>query len=285
MIPFPAKSLTMRGAFKPVNRNRPGEHNYRLFYTPPLHQKPLPIMPDIWSKIDKPAHASQYLYIAVSGNTGSGKSTLISKTVLALSSSSIPALGIDERLLSHPFFPLMLTEPKRYSFPVQIHFAVQRSLALLRALQNRHTVVLERSHLEDRLFVQDHFARGNISSTDYETYTKMFRSLHTSLPEPDVIVLLNVSSEISFRRITAAETAGERPIEFPNDNIKASYVGTWYQRYEEFFKWLLSEKHQGRLARTFFLSFVDHFDPEDAAQQIAVLADQLVKAKRSDSGE
>lgn len=173
-------------------------------------------------------------YIAVSGNTGSGKSTLVRRLAEELRSRYERVVGIDERSLHHPFVNLMFHDPRRYALGVQLNFLIQRHLMLLRWLEAGYSVVMERSHLDDYLFIDHHLAHGHVSREEHAAYNQVAASLHRRTPLPDVLICLSADVETSMRRLAAGEAAGERPREFPDEEVKRTFVSSWAARYAEF---------------------------------------------------
>lgn len=232
-------------------------------------------MVDIWRAADTSSAADRGHYIAISGNTGAGKSTLVRALGHALAAPGRSVITADERCFHHPLLPRMFADPKGFALPVQLNFLIQRGLFLLRALQNRHTVIVERSHYDDRLYVQDHVERGNISANHQRAYMDIAQWFDGSIPVPDLVILLDVSPSTSFRRVKRAEALSERPVEFPNDATLKSYIESWHERYQAFFKQLAEQSERNkrpRLARfaeeasteTILATVIDLIENEDA---------------------
>jgi deoxyadenosine/deoxycytidine kinase len=181
-------------------------------------------------------------YIAVSGNTGSGKSTLVRRLSEELRKHHDLVIGIDERSLHHPFVDLMFHDPYRYALGVQLNFLIQRHLMLQRWLEAGCSVVMERSHLDDHLFIDHHLAHSHISQEEHAAYNMIAAALHRRTPLPDALVCLSVDAETSMNRLAASEAAGERSREFPNDEVKRTFVTSWAARYKEFHR-TVSERY------------------------------------------
>src|SRR5262249_19664730 len=145
----------------------------------------------------------------------------------------------NEREFHHELLPRMFADPQLFALPIQVNFLIQRGIFLLRHLGDGYQVVMERSHYDDRLFVEDHYARGNIALAEFDAYMTLSKWIETRLRPPDIHVLLNVCPETSFLRIKQSELAGERPAEFPDDETLRSYIASWHQRYLSFFERLL----------------------------------------------
>lgn len=192
--------------------------------------------------------------MAISGNTATGKSSLLREVELRLPDSGPPTVYIDERQLHPPLVSRMFARPADFALPVQLGFLVNRHLVLKRNLLELDRVVfIERSHLDDELFMRDHATSGYVSTEEFCAYQAIAATLHRTIPEPDVLVLLGASAETSLRRLATAEALGERPREFPDEDTKATYVRRWHQLYED----LHSAYRAAAAARPGWMSIVE----------------------------
>ena len=194
-------------------------------------------------------------YVAVSGNTGSGKSTLVTALSRHLRARGEQAIGINERVLHHPLLPLMFHRPQQYAFGIQLNFLLQRHLILKRWLELGFTVVSERSHLDDRLYMETHLDEGNVTKDELAAYDLLFTTLGRSLPDPDYYIFLDAPAQLSIQRLTAAAQAGERPEEFPDDTSRQIFVAQWQRRFRRHFEGLTAAQAQGRFRETCFLTW------------------------------
>jgi deoxyadenosine/deoxycytidine kinase len=211
-------------------------------------------------------------YVSISGNTGAGKSTLVKAIRDKLTLSNQKVIGINERVLHHPLLKLMFGFPQEYSFIIQLNFAIQRYAILYRWLSLGYTVVIERSHLDDPLFVKNHFQMGHISLNEYESYKNLTGILSNKLPEPDIYVFLSASPSLSMTRLKISEKLGERPEEFPDENVKSSFVEAWYEAFEEHFKKLVAEQQKGvRFKATKFLKWGAETETDFIANEVIKL--------------
>lgn len=210
-------------------------------------------------------------YVAISGNTGGGKSTLVRVIRDKAKQEAIDAIDINERTLHHPLLVLMFHSPKEYGLLIQLNFLVQRHLMLYRWLSIGYTVVMERSHLDDKLFVDNLLNKRYITEDEYEAYVRLANVLDSKIPEPDIYVYLDVKPETSIRRLKMSEERGERPKEFPDEKTKLSFVSSWYQRYNALYGRLVAEKKEGiRFKNTHFLKW-------DAETDVDFMTTEVIK--------
>ena len=187
----------------------------------------------LWDAATPATVSSQGFYVAISGNTGAGKSTIINRLVEHTQAEGHAVIGISERSLHHQYLPRMFADPKKYAFPIQVHFILQRYLVLLRQLELGRSVVIERSHFDDAMFLREHAEAGNISPQQLAAYNSLHQTFISTLPVPDVIVILNPPPEVSFKRVTEAEERGDRPREFPSEEAKKRWISRWFEMYRD----------------------------------------------------
>jgi deoxyadenosine/deoxycytidine kinase len=212
------------------------------------------------------------VYIAITGNTGSGKSTLVAEVTRRLREKNMHAIGINERVIHHPLLDLMFHKPEKYAFGIQLNFLVQRHLILSRWLELGYVVVVERSHLDDRLFMETHLNQNNVNSAEFIAYDSLFEALARRLPEPDYIVFLDAHAELSLARLKAAEAAGERPEEFPDEETKRRFVVEWRDRFQRHYSTLLAAKAEGKFCKR------TEFSRWPAETATSVVADSIISA-------
>lgn len=173
-------------------------------------------------------------YVAISGNTAGGKTTLINTVAESLREDGVDAVGVSERVFHHRYLKLMFSETADFAFPIQLSFMLERHLLLLDNLvRRRRTMIMERSHLDDAMFVREHVDNGGITAAQQRAYTELAEQLHARIPNPDLLVLMNPEPELSLERLARAETEGLRPQEFPSEKAKRAWVHRWHELYHE----------------------------------------------------
>lgn len=190
--------------------------------------------PELWDVTSPPETTPNFFYMSISGNTGAGKSTLIRNVVEQAKDRGTNILGISERTLHHPYLRRMFADPARYAYPVQLNFMLHRHLILLRQMELGRSIFMERSHLDDELFLREHLNEGNVSSAQSAAYSALSEVLHGRVPLPNLLILMNPKPELSIERVNQAEARGDRPREFPDEASKRQWVHRWYNLYEEF---------------------------------------------------
>jgi deoxyadenosine/deoxycytidine kinase len=214
----------------------------------------------VWSPPDSVTQAAGPPgYICVTGNSGSGKSTIVRR----LTSDLFPkdaAVGIDERSIHHPFLDRLFLDPESYSYELQLNFMLQRVLVAKRWLAAGLTVVMERSHLDDPVFIEHLYRQGLVNDEEKVTYLRLWHAIEARVPLPTAVVVLSVPPEVSIRRITADEEKGLRPREFGSDEQKRRWLMSWSELYDHRIHQLMRQPKHSGLIRV--------FDGEDSYEHI-----------------
>lgn len=188
---------------------------------------------DVWCPpVQRIAGEGKPSYVAVIGNSGTGKSTLV-KAIAGHLSPDRPTIGVDERLTHHPFLDRLFWSPEEFSYELQVNFMLQRVLIVRRWLDAGVNVVMERSHLDDRIFIEHLYAQGLVSVDERKTYLDLWDRLLRRTPVPDLIVALKAPPEVCVARITADEESGGRPREFRDEEQKRNWLAAWGRLYED----------------------------------------------------
>ncbi|KAF0111263.1 MAG: deoxynucleoside kinase [Chloroflexi bacterium] len=147
-------------------------------------------------------------FIAVAGNIGVGKSTLVEM--------------ICERLDCQPFYEPVTENPYisdfykdmlSWSFHSQIFFLTHRLRIHQDLVRTTGSVIQDRSIYEDaEVFAHNLFAQDKMSERDYTTYRSLYRTLADYLPPPDLVIYLRASVPTLLKRIALRNRDYERQI-------------------------------------------------------------------------
>lgn len=161
-------------------------------------------------------------YVAVAGNIGVGKSTLVKKLC--------EKLGWEpyyEPVAENPYLQDFYDDMNTWAFHSQVYFLTHRLHSHRELMEYPTSVVQDRSVYEDaEIFAKNLYLHGHINERDYSTYRKLFDLFITLLPHPDLVVYLRASVETLRARI---ELRG-RQIE---SNITGGYLVQLNELYEE----------------------------------------------------
>ncbi len=150
-------------------------------------------------------------FIAVAGNIGVGKSTLVSM--------------ICERLTCKPYYEPVTENPYlsdfykdmiSWSFHSQIFFLTHRLRMHQELIRNSGSVIQDRSIYEDaEIFAQNLYLQGRMSERDHHTYHSLYQTLAEYLPPPDLLIYLRASVPTLQKRIALRNRDYEQKID-PN---------------------------------------------------------------------
>lgn len=136
-------------------------------------------------------------FIAIAGNIGVGKSTLVNMMC--------ERLGWEpffEGVVDNPYLADFYADMERWSFHSQIFFLSRRLRDLRRLMDFPKTVVQDRSVYEDaEIFAKNLYRQGFIHDRDWKTYRELYEVLTELLPPPDLVLYLKASVPTLLQRI------------------------------------------------------------------------------------
>jgi len=147
-------------------------------------------------------------FIAIAGNIGVGKSTLVAKLCERLDSKPFY-----EPVSENPYLADFYANMGAWSFHSQIFFLTRRLRAHYDLAQHPGSVVQDRSVYEDaEIFAQNLFLQGFFKQRDYDTYRELYETAAQLLPPPDLLVYLRASVPTLLKRISRRGRQFERSI-------------------------------------------------------------------------
>lgn len=161
--------------------------------------------------------------ITIGGTVGVGKSTI----TMALADT----LGFRtslEKVDTNPYLDVFYQDFQKWSFHLQVYFLAERFKEQKRIFEYGGGFVQDRSIYEDTgIFARMLYEKGNMSETDYLTYTSLFEAMVMTpyFPHPDVLVYL----EGTFDDVISRIKERGRPME---QNTAVEYWEEMYNRYE-----------------------------------------------------
>jgi deoxyadenosine/deoxycytidine kinase len=167
-------------------------------------------------------------FIAVAGNIGVGKSTLV--TLLAGRLGWKPFF---EPFEENPYLADFYKDMRAWAFHSQIYFLTRR-LRIHRALiEHTSSAIQDRSVYEDaEVFAYNLHLQGQIGERDYQAYRDLYEVLTEFLPPPDLVLYLRASVPTLVGRIRARGRDYEK-------HITPEYLGQLNQLYE---RWIAGFK-------------------------------------------
>jgi deoxyadenosine/deoxycytidine kinase len=164
-------------------------------------------------------------YIAVAGNIGVGKSTLVD-----LLCKNMKWEPFYEPVTTNPYLSDFYRDMSAWSFHSQIFFLGHRLQIQKDLIHYPGSVVQDRSIYEDaEIFARSLFTQGYFSPRDYETYRTMYETLTEFLPAPNLMIYLRASVSTLVKRINKRNRDYER-------KISPAYLENLNTLYEEWIK-------------------------------------------------
>ncbi len=136
-------------------------------------------------------------YIAVSGNMGAGKTSLVD-----FLSRRYPLKPVFEPNATNPYLDDFYKDMKRWAFQSQLYFLTAK-FRLHRELEKYEgSVIQDRTIYEDAEIFALNLKRGRcISSRDFCTYWELYETICKELRPPDVMIYLRCSVGALRKRI------------------------------------------------------------------------------------
>ena len=125
-------------------------------------------------------------HIAISGNIGSGKTTLVEK--LSKHYNWIP---VYESADNNPYLKDFYEDMTRWAFNLQIYFLNRRFKQVTSIKDSDRTIVQDRTIYEDAsIFAANLHESGHIAERDYQNYLDIFNSMVNFVHPPDLLIYL-----------------------------------------------------------------------------------------------
>ena len=160
-------------------------------------------------------------HIAVSGNIGSGKTTLAEKL-----SKHYGWSPLYESVDHNPYLRDFYDDMTRWAFHLQIYFLNSRFNQVHQIRQSEKTIIQDRTIYEDAyIFAANLHKSKHISDRDYQSYLDIFHSMINFVKAPDLLIYLKADIPKLVQQIQKRN----RDFEF---NIKLEYLRNLNEHYE-----------------------------------------------------
>lgn len=200
------------------------------------------------------------LHVAVSGNIGSGKTTLT-----GLLSKHYGWESHYEDVDGNPYINDFYAEMQRWSFNMQIYYLNNQFNQILEIREGKKGVIQDRTIYEDAfIFAPNLHSMGLMTTRDFETYFSLFNLLDKFVQPPDLLVYLRASVP---RLVSQIQSRGREY----EEAIRLDYLKRLNERYEAW----ISTYDKGKL----LIIDVDNNnfkdDPEDLGEIIRKIDAEL----------
>lgn len=164
---------------------------------------------------------SKKRFVAVAGNIGVGKSTLVDRLAQKLDWQPFY-----EPEAENPYLADFYDDMETWSFHSQVFFLGRRLQAHRRLFDHPTSVIQDRTVYEDaEVFAYNLYLTRKLSDRDHRTYRDLYQALVSFLPAPDLVVYLRASVSTLEDRISNRGRQYER-------NIQSEYLERLNQLYE-----------------------------------------------------
>lgn len=126
------------------------------------------------------------MHLAVSGNIGSGKTTLTEKLAKHYGWSA-EFEAVDD----NPYLPDFYEDMKRWSFHLQVYFLNSRFNQIKKIQESTISTIQDRTIYEDAyIFAANLYKSNLLSERDYANYKNLFDSMIAHVKAPDLLIYL-----------------------------------------------------------------------------------------------
>lgn len=196
------------------------------------------------------------MHIAISGNIGSGKTTL---TELLAKHYNWQAHfeDVDE----NPYLNDFYNDMQRWSFNLQVYFLNSRFTQVMEIRKNKKTVIQDRTIYEDAyIFAPNLHAMGLMTTRDFENYFSLFTLMDTFVQPPDLLIYLRATVPTLVKQIQKRGRDYE-------EGIRLDYLKRLNERYEAW----ISTYDKGKL----LIIDVDENNFSETAEDLGLIINKI----------
>lgn len=199
---------------------------------------------------------SKTMHIAISGNIGSGKTTLTELLAKHYNWQS-HFEDVDE----NPYLNDFYNDMQRWSFNLQVYFLNSRFTQVMEIRKNKKTVIQDRTIYEDAyIFAPNLHAMGLMTTRDFENYFSLFTLMDTFVLPPDLLIYLRASVPTLVKQIQKRGRDYE-------EGIRLDYLKRLNERYEAW----ISTYDKGKL----LIIDVDNNNFSESAEDLGLIINKI----------
>ena len=200
------------------------------------------------------------MYIAISGNIGSGKTSLTEMLTDRLGGTAL----FEET--GNPYIADFYEDMNRWAFNFQVYFLGCRMKQGLQIKETKGYVIQDRTIYEDaHIFAGNLHEMGLMSSRDFNTYMKIFDLSANLIPTPDLLIYLRGGVPTLVSQILKSGRSYEM-------NIDLDYLERLNNRYNDW----IDNIYRGRVLTV-------NIDSEDFVLNPAIVDDIVQRIKEAET--
>lgn len=167
------------------------------------------------------------MYLAISGNIGSGKSSLT-----GLLSERFGLAPVYEAFEENPYLEDFYRDMRRFSFHSQVFFLSKRLEQHLTLINGASGVIQDRTVFEDAgIFARNLFETGQMEARDWATYLGLYQGILPALRAPDLLIHIDASLPTLKGRIARRGREYEQSIPDAYLNGLSRLYDEWVAQY------------------------------------------------------
>lgn len=169
------------------------------------------------------------MHIAISGNIGSGKTTLTS-----LLAKHYKWVAEYEDADGNPYLNDFYEDMQRWSFNLQVYFLNSRFQQVIEIRKNKKTIIQDRTIYEDaNIFAPNLHSMGLMTTRDFENYIALFGLMKTFVQPPDLLIYLRASTSTLVDQIQKRGREYEKAIRLDYLQRLNERYEAWITKYEQ----------------------------------------------------
>ncbi|MFH1005534.1 MAG: deoxynucleoside kinase [Bacteroidota bacterium] len=185
------------------------------------------------------------MHIAISGNIGSGKTTLT--TLLAKHYKWVAQY---EDADNNPYLNNFYEDMQRWSFNLQVYFLNSRFRQIIKIRKSKKIIIQDRTIYEDAyIFAPNLHSMGLMTTRDYENYLSLFMLMESFVQPPDILIYLRASVPTLVKQIQKRK--GRRY----EKAIRLDYLQCLNERYEA---WITNYEEEHKNSRLLIIDIDDN---------------------------